>query len=104
MSVAKRGEWVQVYKQILKAGQRAPQVPEDTQAVPLEMWVKGFLDQDDGRIGEEVLIRTVTGRKVSGKLTEILPDYVHNFGKPQPELLKVGLELRTILRGGGENG
>jgi sulfur transfer protein SufE len=37
---AKKGDWVQVYRVVLEAGERAPQVPEDTAKVPLEMKVK----------------------------------------------------------------
>ena len=102
MVTAKRGDWVQISKQILGAGERAPQVPEDTQAVPLIMWVKGFLDQESGEVGKEGIIVTVTGRRVTGTITEILPSYPHNFGQPQPELLKIGIELRDFLRGGGD--
>lgn len=100
--IAKRGDWVQIERQILQVGERAPQVPEDTQAVPLMMWVKGFLDMEECEVGEEGLIETMTGRRVSGKLTQVLPTYRHNFGEPQPELLRIGLELREILRGGAD--
>ncbi len=104
MAVAKQGDWVQVYRVVLPAGQRAPQVPEDTQKVGLELWVKGFLAQAWGTTGEEVSIRTATGRVVRGRLTEVLPAYSHNFGEPQPELLDIAQELRTLLKGGGEVG
>jgi len=102
MTIAKRGDWVQIEKQILPAGERAPQVPGDTQAVPLMMWVKGFLDMETCEVGKEGTIRTVTGRCLSGIITKVLPGYYHNFGEPQPELLTIGLELRKILRGGGD--
>lgn len=101
MNSAKRGDWVKVYQMVLPAGERAPQVPEDTQKVPLEMWLKGFLAQERGLVGEQVVVKTVTGREVTGKLVEILPDYVHTFGIPQPELITVGTELKKILQGGG---
>jgi 2-amino-4-ketopentanoate thiolase alpha subunit len=99
--MAKRGDWVQIYRRVLPAGNRAPQVPEDTQAVALEMWVKGFLDQETGEVGQEGTIVTVTGRLVTGAISKVLPAYSHNFGEPQPELLKIGPELREFL-GGGE--
>ncbi|MEL7655211.1 MAG: 2-amino-4-oxopentanoate thiolase subunit OrtA, partial [Bacillota bacterium] len=57
----KKGEWVRIHKIILQPSERAPQVPEDTKLVPLEMWDKGFL-QEDANIGDEVTIETVTGR------------------------------------------
>ncbi len=98
--MAKRGDWVQIHRQVLPAGARAPQVPEDTQAVALEMWVKGFLEQETGEVGREGTIVTVTGRRVTGTVSQVLPTYSHNFGEPQPELLKIGLELREFLGGG----
>ncbi|HZW82930.1 MAG TPA: 2-amino-4-oxopentanoate thiolase subunit OrtA [Candidatus Deferrimicrobium sp.] len=99
MQSAKRGDWVQVHNILLEAGKRAPQVPEDTQQVPLEMWVKGFLLDHSTEIGQEAQINTVTGRIVTGKLVEIMPTYPHNFGEPQPELLTLGIELRRLLKG-----
>ncbi len=104
MGSAKQGDWVQVYRVVLAAGERAPQVPEDTQKVPLEMWVKGFLTEAAGETGKEVSIKTVTGRTVRGRLAGVLPAYTHNFGEPQPELLEICQELRTLLKGGSEVG
>ena len=37
--MAKKGDWVLTHNIILTPQQRAPQVPEDTHGVPLEMWV-----------------------------------------------------------------
>ena len=76
MAKAKKGDWVQVQNVVLKAGHRAPQVPEDTQKCDLKLWVKGIA-QHDGEIGEEMEIVTVTGRKAKGILTEINPRYIH---------------------------
>ena len=101
---AKQGDWVQISRVVLPAGERAPQVPEDTQKVPLEMWVKGFLVEAGAGIGEVVSVRTVTGRLVRGTLTAVLPAYSHNFGEPQPELLHISQELRLLLKGGGQGG
>ncbi|MFN3328842.1 MAG: 2-amino-4-ketopentanoate thiolase, partial [Fervidobacterium pennivorans] len=36
-NLAKKGDWVQVQVTILHPYERAPQVPEDTKKVPLEM-------------------------------------------------------------------
>ncbi|MGQ9626540.1 MAG: 2-amino-4-oxopentanoate thiolase subunit OrtA [Anaerolineae bacterium] len=94
---ARRGDWVQIHKVILEPGQRAPQVPEDTQKVPLEMFLKGFLEDEEAEIGQEVTITTVIGRKVRGELVAINPAYPHNFGRPVPELLRIGPLLREIL-------
>lgn len=98
MIEGKAGDWVQVRSIVLPPGQRAPQVPADTQAVPLIMLVKGFL-QHDARIGEEVTITTVIGRQVTGELVAVNPTYNHDYGRPVSELLAIGPELRQILWG-----
>lgn len=95
----KKGEWVRIHKIILQPSERAPQVPEDTKKVPLEMWDKGFL-QEDAEMGSEVTIETVTGRKETGKLIEVNPYYEHDFGKFVPELLAIDKQVRDILFGG----
>lgn len=99
MNFAKKGDWVRIHNVVLKPDERAPQVPEDTKKVPLEMWVKGFILKD-AKIGEEVEIETITCRKVVGKLIEINPTYSHDFGKCIPEVLKIGIQLKNILFGG----
>ncbi len=97
------GDYVQIHSVILRPGERAPQVPEDTQKVPLELRIKGFLDHD-ACLGDEVTITTVLGRKVAGRLVAVNPAYPHDFGRPVPELLHVGEELWRFLgvRGGGK--
>lgn len=99
MATVKKGDWVQVENIVLPAGQRAPQVPEDTQACDLKLWVKGIIQQD-AEMGEEVEIKTVTGRMAKGILCGVNPRYIHDYGEFQPELLKVELQLKEILFGG----
>ncbi len=97
------GTWVQIHCIVLPEGQRAPQVPVETQQVPLEMQVKGFL-AEPATLGEEAEIVTQAGRRLRGILTGVNPGYTHSFGPPIPELLTIGREVRTILRetkGGG---
>ncbi|SCG83225.1 hypothetical protein DW1_1655 [Proteiniborus sp. DW1] len=103
MEIARKGDWVRIHNIVLTPDQRASQVPEDTRSVPLEIWTKGFLLDDEAKIGDEVNIETYIGRKVSGKLIEINPYYEHDFGKCVPELLYIGKQLRDILEGGEEN-
>lgn len=95
-----RGTWVELYRVILAAGERAPQVPEETRRVPLELRVKGFLVRD-AMSGEEAEVETPAGRRVRGRLDRVLPPYEHGFGAPVPELLEAGAELRALLRGEG---
>ena len=97
----KKGEWVRIHKEILTPSQRAPQVPEDTKACPLEMWDKGFL-QADAEIGDQVEIETVTGRTETGTLIEVNSYYTHDFGTFVPELLQIDKQVRGILFGGEE--
>jgi hypothetical protein len=96
---AKKGDWVEIHNIILQPAQRAPQVPDDTRSVPLEMWVKGFITQD-ARVGEYVEIETVTGRRVKGALTIVNPPYFHSFGNFVPELLKIREQVKSALLGG----
>ncbi len=98
MSMAKKGDWVQIENTVLKAGNRAPQVPEDTQKCDLKLWVKGIA-QHEGNLGENMDIITVTGRKTSGTLVDINPRYIHDYGDFQPELLQVELQLKGIMEG-----
>jgi len=97
--LAIKGDYVNIYSVVLEPSERAPQVPEDTKKVPLETWVKGFLNHD-AKLDDEVEITTITGRTVSGKLVEIHPTYSHSYGNHIPEILQIGLQLKEILFGG----
>ncbi len=98
----KKGDWVRVHRIIFTPDQRAPQVPEDTKKVPLEMWVKGFC-QSDAEIGDEVEVITITGRREHGKIVELEPTYRHSFGNYVPEITQIGIQLKDILFGGDDN-
>lgn len=98
MTVAKKGDWVQIHSIILNPSERAPQIPEETRKVPLELRAKGFLQNDQASIGECVTIKTLADRELTGELINIRPLYKVNYGEPQPELLTIGTELRAILR------
>lgn len=97
----KKGSWVLIRRDILKPEERAPQIPEDTKKVPLEMWIKGYLTAD-AKIGDEVTVTTRTGRKETGTLLEAEPYFKHDYGKFVPELLVISGQVRDILFGGGE--
>ena len=97
MDIAKRGDWVQIGDIILSAGQRAPNIPDETQAVPLTMKVKGFLKNREARLGDLVKIDTLIGREIAGNLIMIAPAYTHSFGLPCPELMNIGLTAKKIL-------
>ncbi|MBN2219919.1 MAG: 2-amino-4-ketopentanoate thiolase [Kosmotogaceae bacterium] len=95
-----KGQWVQIHRVILTAGERAPSVPEDTKEVPLELRVRGFLLEEKSEVGETVTIETPSGRKVSGKLEAVEPAHTHNFGDYIPELSEAGNDLTRWLAGG----
>lgn len=99
MRYGEKGSWVQVHSVVLTTNERAPQVPESTKNVPLEMWVKGFLTAD-AEIGEEAEIRTITGRLEAGKLVQVEPAFTHSFGKFVPEILEIDQMLQQELFGG----
>lgn len=94
-----KGTWVEIHSIVLPPGQRAPQVPEETRQVPLEMRVKGFLTAA-ASLGQTAEIETAAGRRVKGTLSAANPSYDHGFGPPIPELSAVGGEVRKILANG----
>jgi 2-amino-4-ketopentanoate thiolase alpha subunit len=93
---AAAGAWVELHRVLLPPGARAPQVPADTQAAPLELRVKGIL-LDDATVGADATIRTAAGRVVTGRLETVEPATLHSFGPPEPALRTVGAELRAFL-------
>lgn len=95
-----QGAWVEIHCVSLAPGERAPRVPEDTQGVPLEMRVKGFLAAP-AALGEQAEIVTPVGRRLHGTLTQVNPAYTHGFGSPIPELSTIGEEVRATLRARG---
>lgn len=97
-----KGQWVLIHRNVLEPSERAPQVPEDTKKVPLEMWIKGYL-QNDAEIGDDVTIITRTKRIEHGTLVEENPCFKHSFGKFVPELLKVSEQVRDLVFGGDDN-
>lgn len=94
---AAKNTWVEIGGVVLQKGERAPNLPDDTKQVPLEMRVKGFL-LEDAEKGAKAEIITLSGRTVRGTLTEINPVYTHMFGRPIPELSPIAGEIRAILR------
>lgn len=87
------GDWVEVERVLLEPADRSTNLPEETAAQPLRMWVKGFA-RAAAAVGDEVTVETMTGRAVTGALTDVNPGYTHTFGRPTPELTHVGRDLR----------
>ena len=96
------GDWVEVERVLLEPEERASNLPPDTASKPLLIWVKGFATVH-ATVGGAVTVETMTGRIVTGRLSAINPGYFHTFGRPIPELVHVGADLRARLveyRGG----
>jgi hypothetical protein len=90
------GACVEIRQVVLEPGERAPQVPDDTQRVRLELRVRGRLTAP-GAPGEEVEIETRAGRRLRGTLADASPAYHHGFGAPVPELSDAAEQARAIL-------
>jgi hypothetical protein len=100
MADARKGDFVQIHKVVLKVEQRSEHLPPSTKIVPYEGWIKGFLVDEEGSVGDEVRIRTLIGREIVGTLCRVNPVYDHNFGVPQKELLTIGDEVKENLKKG----
>lgn len=101
--LAKKGDWVRIHKIILESNQRAENIPEDTKKIPLEMWDKGFLIDEEAKIGDFVEVETYIGRRTQGELIEINPYYDHDYGKSVPEILYIGRQAKALLKEGDDD-
>ncbi len=90
------GDWVEVTAVLVEPAERASGLPEETAEKPLVMWVKGFA-RSEALLGENLEIETMTGRVVTGALSAVNPGYTHAFGRPAPELVRVGGDLRVRI-------
>ena len=100
--MAKKNDWVRIHRNVLEPEQRTGKLPEDTKRVPLEMWVKGRLQNEAAEIGAEVTILTCTGRTEHGRMIEVNPCYELNYGAFVPEILAMDESLRQALFGGDQ--
>ena len=98
--MAKKNDWVQIHINVLKPEERAANIPDDTRCVPLEMWVKGHLQNESAELGDTVTIQTKTGRIAEGILCAVNPSFKHNFGDYVPELDQIDETVKSILFGG----
>lgn len=101
--MAKKNDWVRIHRNVLEPEQRTGKLPEDTKKVPLEMWVKGRLQNETAELGDEVTVITAVGRTEHGKLIEVNPCYTLNYGTFVPEILTMEESLRNALFGGTAN-
>ena len=99
--MVKKGEWVRIHTVVLKADERTAKLPDDTQKCDLQMWTKGFL-QEDAEIGDVVTVKTASNRLEKGTLIEVNPYYTHSYGTFVPEIVQIDRQLREVLFGGDE--
>ena len=90
--MAKKGDWVRIHSVVLKAEERTAKLPDDTKKCDLQMWTKGFL-QEDAEIGDEVTVKTACNRLEKGTLS---------YGVFVPEIIEIDRQLREIMQFGGE--
>lgn len=102
--LAKKGDWVEIENTILASHERAAHLPEDTKKRPLNMWVRGYLISEEGKLGDSVKIKTLASRIIEGKLVEMKPRHNYDFGDTVKELIDIGEELKEKLSAlmGGE--
>lgn len=98
--MAKKGDWVRIHSIVLKADERTAKLPADTQKCDLQMWTKGFLQDETAEIGDEVTVETAVGRLEKGTLIEEGPYYTHSYGKFVPEIIEIDRQLREVMFGG----
>lgn len=101
---AKKGDWVRIHSILLKAEERTAKLPEDTRKCDLQLWTKGFLQEEFAEIGDKVTVLTSANRLEQGSMIEINPYYTHSYGKCIPEIVQIEKELKDIMYGGSNNG
>lgn len=94
--VIEKGQFVEIMWVALEPSGRSENIPESTKQVPLVARVKGFAaETTEG--SEEISIFTLSGRVLRGQVCDYAPRHTHDFGKPQPELQRIGPALRKEL-------
>jgi hypothetical protein len=88
MSKIPKGTWVEVERTLVSADRRLPVRPLDPAKLPSYLVrVSGFL-LEDAELGQQVRIRTITGKVHIGKLRIQSPSYGQSFGHTVPELMR----------------
>lgn len=95
-----KGDYVVIEDLVLPAGERAPQVPDDTAKTPMIALNRGWLLEEEAVSGDRVSVETVIGRKVEGTLTNRSPSPAHDWGDHCPELQVIHRQVRDLLFGG----
>ncbi len=100
---AYQGDLVQIMSVVLAPADRPESLPPSTRAVPYQCWIKGLLVDERARVGDQVTIESLIGRRLAGTLSALGPTYDHGFGRPRPELLPAAALARTWLADPGRD-
>lgn len=92
------GTRVQVVATLIPAGARSQGVPDDTSRTSYQARVRGILDSP-ASLGEEAVVRTPTGREVTGLLEVVEPADTHTFGRPVQALVAMVNEIARLRDG-----
>lgn len=95
MAKIAKGSWVEIEQVVLSPEQRVQSLPEETRSVPYLLRVSGFLQQE-AEFGQEVQVKTIIGRILTGTLKSVNPGYHHSFGETIPELLRIGTDQEEL--------
>jgi 2-amino-4-ketopentanoate thiolase alpha subunit len=93
----KKGTWIEIEVEVLEPEERSRNLPEETRKTALMMWAKGWA-LSDCAVGDTVEIETVTGRILTGKVTEKEPGFDHDFGEFVPEIMYIGRQAKAIIK------
>lgn len=89
------GTRVRIVQTLLTAEERAPNLPEDTAALPYLLRVNGEL-VEPGELGKPGRVRTAIGRELEGIIEVVEPADEHTFGRPVPPLVRAATAIRRL--------
>ena len=92
----KAGDYVVIEFTVLTSEERAPGLPDETADVDLLARVKGHL-AEDGRVGDIVTVRTLSGRLLQGRLTAESTAATHTYGPPVEALFALREDVKSRL-------
>jgi hypothetical protein len=102
MADATTGTWTEIEWTVLEPDERGAGVPAETRATPYLARCRGMATGPE--VGQEVEIRTATGRQLRGRVRELLPGYHHTFGSPLPEWIAMRNAIQGIATAYAERG
>jgi 2-amino-4-ketopentanoate thiolase alpha subunit len=86
--------WTEIEWIVLHPEGRASAVPPETRATPYVARSRGMATSAE--VGQEAEIETATGRRLRGRVRELMPGHHHTFGNPLPEWIAMRDSIRGI--------